>query len=73
VTEEQNEALGWVFGYGKLRCVAATWAPMAAAVVAGIVVEGIEEGGMEVVRGEGGVGGREGWKGWVVRQKRQNL
>jgi hypothetical protein len=68
VTEEQNEAMGWVFGYGRLKCVAATWVPLAVGVVAGVVVERIEEGGMEVVRGEGGVGGREGWLGWVIRR-----
>jgi hypothetical protein len=60
--------MGWVFGYGRLKCVAATWVPLAVGVVAGVVVERIEEGGMEVVRGEGGVGGREGWLGWVIRR-----
>jgi hypothetical protein len=66
VTKEQKEAMGWVFGYGKLRCVAATWAPMAAGVVAGAVVERMEREGMEVVNGRGGIGGRGGWEGWWV-------
>ncbi|KIM49735.1 hypothetical protein M413DRAFT_408012 [Hebeloma cylindrosporum] len=69
-TKEQKDAMGWVFGYGKLRCVAATWAPMAAGVVAGAVVERMESEGMEVVKGRGGIGGRVGWEGWKVVWKR---
>ena len=70
VTKEQKEAMRWVFGYGKLRCVAEKWAPMAAGVVAGAIVERMERKGMEVVKGKGGIGGRGGWEGWwVIRKK----
>ena len=69
-TNEQKEAMGWVFGYGRLKCVASKWAPMAAGVVAGAVVEKMEREGMEVVKGSGGIGGREGWEGWWVIRKR---
>jgi len=69
-TNEQKEAMGWVFGYGRLKCVAAKWAPMAVGVVAGAVVERMEREGMVVVKGGGGIGGRGGWEGWwVVRKK----
>ena len=70
VTKEQKEAMRWVFGYGKLRCVAEKWAPMAAGVVAGAIVERMEREGMEVVKGKGGIGGRGGWEGWSVIRKR---
>jgi hypothetical protein len=61
VTEERNKAMGWVFGYGRLKCVVAMWVPLAVGVVTRVVVEGIEEGGMKVVRREGGVGGERDW------------
>jgi hypothetical protein len=70
VTKEQKEAMAWVFGYRRLRCVAAAWAPMAAGIVAGAVVERMEREGMEVVKGRGGIGGRGGWDGWWVIRKR---
>ena len=53
------------FGYGRLKCVAAAWAPMAAAVIAAKVVAQIEEEGCSVTVGSK-IGGRSGWDGWVV-------
>jgi hypothetical protein len=58
-----------VFGYGPLRCVAASWAPDAAAVISATILEGCKVSGWEVIRGEK-IGGRTGWDGWsVVKRK----
>ncbi|KAG9313793.1 hypothetical protein JVU11DRAFT_6153 [Chiua virens] len=56
------------FGYGRLKCVAATWAPKAAAIIAAKVVLQIEEAGCTVTIGRR-IGGRSGWDGWVVRKE----
>ncbi|KAH0826554.1 cytochrome P450 [Lanmaoa asiatica] len=53
------------FGYGKLRCIAAAWAPMAAAVIAAKLIAQIEEARCKVRIGRK-IGGRSGWDGWVV-------
>lgn len=53
------------FGYGRLKCVAAAWAPMAAAVIAATIVSQIEEAGCTVSIGPK-IGGRSGWEGWEV-------
>ena len=53
------------FGYGRLKCIAAAWAPMAAAVIAAKVVGQIEEARCTVTMGRK-IGGRSGWDGWVV-------
>ncbi|KAJ7765735.1 hypothetical protein B0H16DRAFT_1524181 [Mycena metata] len=50
------------FGHGPLKCIAANWAPTAAAVIVGALLNRVN-----VVRG-GRIGGREGWDGWMVRQ-----
>ena len=56
------------FGHGRLKCVAAAWAPMAAAVIAATIVTQIEEVGCTVTVGPK-IGGRSGWEGWVVRKE----
>lgn len=56
------------FGYGPLRCVAKDWAPMAAAIVVAAIMNGVECGTFELVRGKG-VGGRGGWEGWSVQRR----
>lgn len=56
------------FGYGRLKCVAAAWAPMAAAVIVAKVVAQIEEASCDVTVGRK-IGGRSGWDGWVVRRE----
>ncbi|EKM83228.1 hypothetical protein AGABI1DRAFT_29914, partial [Agaricus bisporus var. burnettii JB137-S8] len=61
----QAETLKLVFGHGPLRCVAASWAPVAAAVIGATIVGQIREGGFEVVVGDR-IGGRVGWGGWKV-------
>ncbi|KAJ7221517.1 hypothetical protein GGX14DRAFT_353768 [Mycena pura] len=53
------------FGYGPLRCIAAEWAPMAAAAVVAAVLNRVDGVGYRFVRGPR-IGGREGWDGWVV-------
>ncbi|KAF8549608.1 hypothetical protein OG21DRAFT_1515023 [Imleria badia] len=56
------------FGYGRLKCVAAAWAPMAAAVIAAKVVVQIEEARCSVTVGPR-IGGRSGWDGWSVGEE----
>lgn len=58
----------YAFGYGRLKCVAAAWAPMAAGVIAAKVVAQIEEAGCTVTVGRK-IGGRSGWDGWSVGKK----
>lgn len=53
------------FGYGRLRCIAAAWAPMAAAVIAAKIVVQTEEACCKVTIGRK-IGGRSGWDGWLV-------
>ncbi|KAJ7084864.1 hypothetical protein B0H15DRAFT_910746 [Mycena belliarum] len=56
------------FGCGPLQCVASQWAPMAAAVIVGAIlnrVDGVDY--YHIVRGRE-IGGREGWEGWTVRK-----
>ncbi|KAJ6567139.1 hypothetical protein B0H19DRAFT_1139613 [Mycena capillaripes] len=55
------------FGAGPLKCVASTWAPMAAAVIVGAVLNRVDGMVHYIVRGDR-IGGREGWDGWMVRK-----
>ncbi|KAF9481344.1 hypothetical protein BDN70DRAFT_975195 [Pholiota conissans] len=59
--DEKREAMALVFGHGTLRCIAASWAPMAAAVIAGVVLDEYE-----VLPGKD-IGEREGWEGWQLK------
>ncbi|KAI0085950.1 cytochrome P450 [Irpex rosettiformis] len=63
LTSEQSRAL-LGFGFGKLQCVASSWAPMAVGLIAASVVDKIGSG-LEIIEGEG-IGGREGWDGWSI-------
>ncbi|KAJ6606124.1 hypothetical protein DFH09DRAFT_1119353 [Mycena vulgaris] len=56
------------FGCGPLKCAAARWAPRAAAVIVGAILNRVDGpgAGHQIVRG-GGIGGREGWDGWLVQ------
>lgn len=63
---EQAEALSFVFGHGPLRCAAASWAPMAAAVISGAIMAHIEQESYILEPGRC-IGGREGWNGWKVK------
>lgn len=64
---EQREAMSFVFGYGPLRCIAASWAPVAAAVIAGVVLEEYT-----VVSGKD-IGERDGWQGWKLKKKDSSM
>ena len=64
---EQKQALGFVFGYGPLRCIAGSWAPMAAGVITGAILERLEMNNYELQAGPN-IGGREGWNGWVIKE-----
>ncbi|KAF9441635.1 hypothetical protein P691DRAFT_618935, partial [Macrolepiota fuliginosa MF-IS2] len=62
---EMREVKKLVFGHGSLRCVAASWAPLAAAIISATIIEECEEAGWEVISGPK-IGGRLGWEGWKV-------
>lgn len=66
-TPEQVEALKFVFGHGPLRCVAASWAPIAAAVISGAIMAHLRRESYILKPGRC-IGGREGWNGWEVRK-----
>ncbi|KAJ7494350.1 hypothetical protein B0H11DRAFT_2227772 [Mycena galericulata] len=55
------------FGCGPLKCKAANWAPMAAAVIVGAIVNGVDGVRYDFVRGNK-IGGRKGWEGWFLRK-----
>ncbi|KAJ7700771.1 hypothetical protein B0H17DRAFT_1128627 [Mycena rosella] len=55
------------FGCGPLKCPASGWARGAAAVIVGAILNRVDGGAYEIVRG-GGIGGREGWDGWLVQK-----
>jgi len=64
----RKECLAMAFGYGPLRCIAASWAPMAVGVVAAGIVSTLEEGDVSILRGKK-IGGRSGWDGWEIRRR----
>jgi len=54
------------FGCGRYRCIAASWAPMAAGVISAAILDRIgAEKEYYLVAGET-TGGREGWEGWRI-------
>ena len=54
------------FGYGRYRCIAASWAPMAAGVISAAILDRIgAEKEYYLVAGKA-TGGREGWEGWSI-------
>ncbi|KAL0947720.1 hypothetical protein HGRIS_013805 [Hohenbuehelia grisea] len=53
------------FGCGKLRCIAASWAPLAAGGIAAAISVELHREGYHVVPGNT-IGGRDGWAGWKV-------
>ncbi|KAJ7778824.1 hypothetical protein DFH07DRAFT_1033699 [Mycena maculata] len=55
------------FGNGPLKCKAAHWAPMAAALIVGAILGRVDGTGHHFVRGER-IGGRVGWDGWLVQR-----
>ncbi|KDR82044.1 hypothetical protein GALMADRAFT_135420 [Galerina marginata CBS 339.88] len=69
ILREQMEALRFIFGYGPLRCIASSWAPMAVGVISGAVLDQIESSGYKLERGPV-IGGRAGWSGWVIKRQK---
>ncbi|KAF8801446.1 hypothetical protein BYT27DRAFT_7235717 [Phlegmacium glaucopus] len=67
ISPEQTEALTFVFGHGPLRCVAASWAPMAAAVISAAIIDHLHRESYTLEQGRC-IGGREGWSGWKLRR-----
>ncbi|EDR10786.1 uncharacterized protein LACBIDRAFT_315577 [Laccaria bicolor S238N-H82] len=63
--EGQAETMSFSFGYGPLRCIAASWAPMAVAVISASIFDCLEGGEYAVVPGPN-IGAREGWRGWRI-------
>ncbi|KAK7024053.1 hypothetical protein R3P38DRAFT_2956373 [Favolaschia claudopus] len=55
------------FGAGPLKCSAMKWAPMAAAVIVGAILNTVDEAQYEIVQGNN-IGDRGGWDGWEVRK-----
>ncbi|KAJ6464075.1 hypothetical protein C8R45DRAFT_1025173 [Mycena sanguinolenta] len=53
------------FGIGPLKCAAMNWAPMAAALIVGAILNHVDGVSSYIVRGEH-VGERTGWDGWMV-------
>ncbi|KAH7911888.1 cytochrome P450 [Hygrophoropsis aurantiaca] len=58
----------FAFGYGKLKCVAASWAPMAAGLLVAKIFERIDDITFGLTEGPA-IGGREGWEGWSIDRK----
>ncbi|KAJ7063708.1 hypothetical protein C8F01DRAFT_985648 [Mycena amicta] len=59
------------FGHGPLKCIAANWAPVAAAIVVAAILRPIDDRDFEgaryrLVRGPQ-IGGRVGWDGWELQ------
>ncbi|KAG6861786.1 hypothetical protein C0995_012290 [Termitomyces sp. Mi166 len=65
LTWEQEMIKSLPFGYGRFKCVAASWAPMAAGIVSAAILERLQGSDFCLVAGKS-IGGREGWSGWSV-------
>lgn len=66
---DQGNTMAFVFGYGRHRCVAASWAPMAAAIITGAILDRVQGGSNHEVIAGPRIGGREGWEGWYVARR----
>ncbi|KAG1863595.1 hypothetical protein DFJ58DRAFT_773978, partial [Suillus subalutaceus] len=57
----------YAFGHGRLKCVAASWAPPAAAVITAKIIAKLD--GVAFTLQEGPhIGKREGWEGWSIER-----
>ena len=65
ILPDQTQALKFGFGYGPLRCIATSWAPTAAGVISGAILEQLDISGY-VLEAGAVIGGREGWNGWMI-------
>ncbi|KAJ2916256.1 hypothetical protein MD484_g4145, partial [Candolleomyces efflorescens] len=67
-TKEQSEALKYVFGGGPLRCIGASWAPIAVGVICSAVLTVISDcDDLRIVKGRE-IGDREGWSDWYIER-----
>ncbi|PPQ96451.1 hypothetical protein CVT26_005124 [Gymnopilus dilepis] len=69
---ERAQAMTFVFGHGPLRCIAASWAPLAAGLIAAAIMSELEANDYKVHAGSA-IGGREGWNGWVVKRSEGSI
>ena len=65
ILPDQTQALTFGFGYGPLRCIASSWAPTAAAVISGAILDELDTS-RYVLEAGADIGGREGWDGWTI-------
>lgn len=57
----------YAFGHGKLKCVAASWAPAAAAVITAKIIARLDNVTLTLKEGPR-IGKREGWDGWSIER-----
>ncbi|KAG2157006.1 hypothetical protein DEU56DRAFT_762719 [Suillus clintonianus] len=57
----------YAFGHGKLKCVAASWAPPAAAVITAKIMAKLDDVELKLKEGPR-IGKREGWEGWSIER-----
>ena len=65
IRPDQIQALKFGFGYGPLRCIATSWAPTAAGVISGAILDELDISGY-ILEAGAVIGGREGWNGWMI-------
>jgi hypothetical protein len=69
LSPDQEATKSLVFGYGRNRCIAGSWAPIAAGVIAAAMLDHIQnEKDHRLVTGPK-IGGRDGWTGWSIVTK----
>ncbi|KAG2117200.1 uncharacterized protein F5147DRAFT_304030 [Suillus discolor] len=56
----------YAFGHGKLKCIAASWAPPAAAVITAKIMARLDDIAFKLQEGPC-IGKREGWEGWLIQ------
>ncbi|KAG1877085.1 hypothetical protein C8R48DRAFT_808661 [Suillus tomentosus] len=57
----------YAFGHGKLKCIAASWAPPAAAVITAKIMARLDDVAFKLQEGPC-IGKREGWEGWSIQR-----
>lgn len=63
---DQEATRSLVFGYGRNRCIAGSWAPMAAGMIVAAALDRIQsKKDCELIPGPQ-IGGRDGWNGWSI-------